>query len=408
MAAGYFIALLTVGEGIIVLCSITGRLGPSWDILSYMSEESPLFTVQRAFLWVLGVADILLAAVAVFGLLTARCALPLGLHRIQDPETSSLCVIALIPWRLLVAVVLAPWLGTVLAFSTLPTVTKVVTVVAALAYLALNFYFLWTLVLAAQVVWQGACRLQQRLVRNDGEERRARVQQLRYLEDIGYEEPPYMFGRIPVDFTIFVYALVLLAVGSWGFLHVSATGHTLGGWAALSSVVAQGALVFDGTPVMLEMSVYLLCAAAALVGLLGMLVQRVATVFLDDYSESLLKTRRKCAYVLAFFFIANCLRFVLLIPVTGMAVAASNVCGFYLRALSDKIAYKTWYSNSIVPMHCTLDDTLSLSVMATMLALDAYLLWGSWQVSQRCYSGYLRQLQLLSFDGSSSYGAAQK
>ncbi|CAK0805543.1 unnamed protein product, partial [Prorocentrum cordatum] len=264
------------------------------------------------------------------------------LRRIQDPETSSLCVLALVPWRLLVTVVLAPWLGTMLAFSTLSTDTKVLTVGAALAYMALNFYFLWTLVLAAQVVWQGACRLQQRLVRNDGEERRARVQQLRYLEDIGYAEPPYLFGRVPLDFAVFLYALVLLAVGSWGFLHVSATGHTLGGWAALSSVVAQGALVFDSTPVLLEMFVYLVCAAVALVGLLGMLVHRVATVFLDEYSESLLKTRRKCAFVLTFFFIANCLRFVLFIPVTGLAVTASNVCGFYLRTLSDNMAYKNW------------------------------------------------------------------
>jgi len=189
---------------------------------------------------------------------------------------------------------------------------------------------------------------------------------------------------------------------------VSATGHTLGGWAALSSVVAQGALVFDSTPVLLEMFVYLVCAAVALVGLLGMLVHRVATVFLDEYSESLLKTRRKCAFVLTFFFIANCLRFVLFIPVTGLAVTASNVCGFYLRTLSDNMAYKNWYYNSIVPMHCTLDDALSLSVMAILLALDAYLLWGCWQVSQGCYQGYLRQLQLLSFDSSSSYGAAQK
>jgi hypothetical protein len=404
MAAGYLIALLTIGEGIFVLCSITGRLGPSWDIVSYLSKESPLFTVQRAFLWVLGVADIFLAALAVLGLLTARCALPLGLHRIQDPETSSLCVLALIPWRLLVTVVLAPWLGTMLAFSTLPTATKVLTIGAALVYMALNFFFLWTLVLAAQVVWQGACRLQQRLVRNDGEERRARVQLLRYLEGIGYEEPLYMFGRIPLDFIIFVYALVLLAVGWWGFLHVSVTGHTLGGWAALSSVVAPGALVFDSTPALLEMFDYLLCDAVGLIGLLGLLAHRIATVFLDDYSESLLKMRRRCSYVLTFFFVANCVRFVLFIPVTGMALAASNVCGFYLRTLSDNMAYKYY----IAPMHCTLDDALSLSVMATLLALDAYLLWGSWQVSQRCYSGYLRQLQLLTFDGSSSYGAAQK
>jgi len=384
LIVGCLLSLLVLIEGLFVL----GNMGDPVDSLVQsvflgMDAEHPLYRTQWVLLTILAFGDVLGSLFALTGVVLTRHKLLIGISVLDvDTDVATVSVGALFGWRVFITIATAPWVGSMLAFAQ-PGFNKGMHIFGTLVYIALSSLICWVLVAVSHTVTSTSQELKhQRLFDAAG----AREEMFRrQAHDVGHpdlpqpvhaalQERPQVFGCVPLHSSVFVGTLALCVLSFVWFVR-SVNGHTIGGWAFPLQVPRVA-----GTSV-LEFVVYTLTMLTSMIAVAAQLVRHFQD---EDYAPHSLGW---CAITILAFLVMNVMRFALFVPITGMALAAKDVCGFYARGLSSISAAG---SGDAVPLHCTADDRAALATAAALAVLDGCFAWGTYRLWQR----YRTELEL--------------
>jgi len=389
VVAGYLICALVLMEGSCIIIQLSNVIksaandaGHDW--LMNLDEQNPFGgTTALMLLKVLGYGDLVVGVAGLIGLFMSQNSLvrSIGLRTYHSAVTRT-CVGSLFLWRIIVAIVTAPTVGIMLSFE-LKNDGKDWVLFKTFVYLAINIFMLWAMMLVYRVAVQGGEAVQSAIDLSFVEERRRLIHGL-YHSSQDEHDRAIMSGSeffgLPLDVYVTAYLFVVFVLCIGWFVHGTLTQDTIGGWMFPLSPPALGMTHY------FEQFVYVFTAVSCLIGLLGIAYYRnacdqelVAIYNLQgqpgtysDELESAQKDKRRSLFFMLVSFVTGALRFGLFIPLTGMSLAATDVCGLYLRGLAGT-AIKTTQSNAIV--HCSVNDLGALAVVALLASIDAYFLW---------------------------------
>lgn len=177
---------------------------------------------------------------------------------------------------------------------------------------------------------------------------------------------PVLFGCLPLEQVVGAYTLAMLLACLWWLVNLFESGYSSGGWAFLTAPLEVNFTFW------LEVCVYSITVAFSIFAVLAMIMNTNAHHYEE---EEALKIQKRCTIVILVYFIASIMRFAFFIPITGMVVAAKNVCNFYMKMAANIALDRPKYSIG-APLHCTQEDWLILAGTIGTLLLDAYLVWG--------------------------------
>lgn len=427
LPAGFIICLLTLAEGVFFGVNLI------WDPFSLGLNPSSAFHIaQMAALGVLSIGDIFMALLAANGLMMSLRPAPFFFLIKSQSRLATLSVGALLPWRALETLLVAPYFGISLAWA--DDVNRAAYVVGTLIYIAVNAYLLWVLVSLLPIVRRNSEEIQLPYLQYQAEweeedETDALISKVpmekvqpQYRSPVAgnygqpytqiqsdaagpLEEEPRLLWCLPLGFVCFLYILAIAVISVWGFLFTLISRRSFGGWAI---ILPSGPTVGSAFQLCLELVTYIFTFIFSLLAIAAMGVNRGPLTGIDNPEEAL-ALRKRTHFSLMFFFVANVLRFALFIPITGMNFASDDICGFWTHGVSYLGARRPFYQSSLVPMHCsTLHAFLTIGVLLLM-AVDAFFVWATmklWHVHRAAFLHISEKLQYA--EGPlGDYGAAQ-
>lgn len=382
LGLGCVACILTLLEGIIVVYNV-------WDLNVFHMADLQSFGVpathyfssaQRFCLKVLGVGDLLLAFLGAFGFWSERnvlLALVFESLRGLHAQIATNCLKSLLIWRVMVAILAAPFLGITLAFQ--PTHMT--------WHYCLAFIYLATSVgvSAALIAALGVVTAESRLVQLEFELEDATFKNRRL--EFGAKEP-LILGKLPWGPAVFLWIAIFGAASFvWSVRLWMTKQCVIGGWAVFVT-----SLSFVSSTHWLEMIVYNVSWVLAIVGISGIMMFNSALSLEALVRETLGEpqenpiVRRNLIWELeraiagkwqgtaavCTFFVFSLLRIGFFFPITGMALFEKNICGFYIEAVLRQ--------HKSIPLFCTPEERRGLILMVVFFILDLYQLSGLYKV----------------------------
>lgn len=377
LVVGCLLSLLVLIEGLFVLGNMSDPVDNLvQSVFLGMDVEHPLHCTQWVLLTILAFGDVLCSLFALTGLVLTRHKLLVSISVLDvDTDVATVSVGAIFGWRIFITIATAPWVGSMLAFAQ-PGFNKGMHIFGTLVYIALSSLICWVLVAVSHTVTSTSQELKHQQLFDAAGAREEMFR--RQAHDVGQsdfpqpmhaalKERPQVFGCVPLHSSVFVGTLALCVLSFTWFVR-SVNAHTIGGWAFPLQVPRVA-----GTSV-LEFVVYTLTMLTSMIAVAAQLVRYFQD---EDYA---LYSLRWCAITILAFLIMNVMRFALFVPITGMVLAAKDVCGFYAQGLS---SISTAGSGDVVPLHCTADDWTALMTTVALTVLDGCFTWGIYQLWQK-------------------------
>lgn len=387
LPAGYCVCFLALVEGLVILFDVMGVIDQDSGLFSGLDQRNPFAAFEWKLLGIMGTGDLVFALFGACGLWLSTNVMPFTVRYFDLNHASicSTCINLFVVWRGIVAVIVAPWVGLMLAFEP-DTYDKTQYVFWTVVYVAACVYVLWVLIFVARACIAESQLVQEFLRMQARDERQQLVERSRMNDvDITNPEDTEIFGCLPLEPTLAVYMLVLMLGHFMSLVYLLGSGRTLGGWAFLTQVPNVDMTYW------LEALVYFFSSAFSLLGFCGIIFYRSAMDSEDEvkqrmlqagsgqdavgYSEDLelsSKMRKRCAVFVLMYLIETICRFALFFPITGMVLLEKNVCGYYVRGLASVSIAKA----ASVPMHCTSQDVATVVLLTLVMLLDLYLVNG--------------------------------
>mmetsp|Transcript_51090 Transcript_51090/g.158274 ORF Transcript_51090/g.158274 Transcript_51090/m.158274 type:complete len:472 (-) Transcript_51090:118-1533(-) len=378
--AGFVISFLIACEGCFVLANLIGTQSGASSLLPGLHQKNPYRDVQLVLLEIVGIANLVACLAIMLGLWLSRKPMPKLLRKTLDISQVRIVGSALgfaLIYRALLVVVVAPWFGFMMAFE--DRRSSGLRLFLMVAYIAYSAYVLATLFQIVLNAVAECWKLQERLTRQDREERRNLIGQ---AYSVGWpcptEPPPLISEATPTLFVcfplepmvIFYTGLMVLFCIVW-FIHLFLTGGGGGGWAFFTRLPRVHSTLG------LEFFVNVVTVLFSLLALSALLFKRQTV----EQSDAPWRTRKRTIVTLLLYFIVSVMRFAFFFPITGMAIAAKDVCGLYTHSIQD-LAVSTYV---VPPLHCTGGDVWAVASVLVTFCLDAYFIWGVlklWQISR--------------------------
>jgi len=365
-------------EGVFVLMDTTSPEESRAGLAVGLSRQNSFHRMEWVLLEALGVGDMATAGLGLVGLaLASGLALPRGLAARREAAVGG-AVGALLAWRVLVTLSVVPWIGFMFVFEPLEY-TRWTRVVAALLYIAFNMYLLQLLVAAYSTAKREGRIMEEEFCLGIGEDsRESFMAGSRSRSGLG--ESNVLFSCLPLDLAVASYCACLCVGCLYGLLNLLETGLSSGGWALFMHPANVASSTF-----WLEIFGFLTSVVVAAFAAGAVLAHWRLEREAGEYEEDLFvqrPARKKCASLLLLFYIASTLRFALWVPVTGMALATRDICGVYVQGLA--VVSLNGHSNPLAsPDRCTVAEWGVLASAIILIALDAYLISGVYQLWQK-------------------------
>jgi len=382
MPAGFLISFLIAVEGCFVLANLFGTQSGASSILPGLQQDNPYRNVQLVLLEAVGIADLVACVALMVGLWLTRKYMPKLVRRFLDVTQVrvALCSVGLtLGFRAVLLVAVAPWLGFMMAFDNRNNGD--IRVMLMVLYLALSTYIVWIIVNIFMDALEATQRLQERLTQMDAEERQNLLGQAYAsgwpcpTEDMPklMEVSPTLFGCLPLEPVVLLYMGATLVASVWWLVDNFLNGGGSGGWAFFTRLPQVKSTLT------IEIFIYMMTIVASFLALGVMFFQSHR-----DRDDPWRKHKRR-TFTTLIYFVVSCMRFAFFFPVTGMAIAAKDVCSMYSRGLSD-LSLNTYV---IAPLHCSAEDFLTLLSVSVTFVLDAYLIWGVLKLWQTIRTEYV-------------------
>jgi len=273
---------------------------------------------------------------------------------------------ALLAWRALAAVAIAPWAGFIIMFSP-PEYAKLWRCVVALLYTFFAFYVAVLLASVMRAAIDSANAVKQEWLLQVAENSRQELLGSPMGDDA---EEDRVLGCMPLDRVVLAYIVCVGIMSLWlmAGLLISAKGG--GGWAFLSKVGSK-----DSSTYAVEAFVYTVSACSAALAASAILARRRAD---RGAAEDSTKLRKRCAGLLLVFLVASALRFSLSVPITGLALVTEDLCGLYMYGLAAvSLDDKRLSPTSAAAAQCTATEVRAILILFVVMALDGYLIFGT-------------------------------
>jgi len=398
--AGYFICFLVASEGCFVLAGVLAYEEHAPHLIVGLDTAHPFHRLQQVLISALGFVDTFACMVGVVGLYFTRNVAPailtatLGISQVM---MSTLCIAFVLVWRALLAGLVAPWLGFMMAFEPSQE-QESLQAVLGVTYIALNVYLVWVLASVVMAVLRQTMDSEEQIRQRDAQERYERLQ---LAHTMGYPDvndmPPsvgmnqVLLGCFPLEITVTTYIVLMCVLCFWWLLKLIFLGHSSGGWAFLTTTPHVSVTFW------LEIFIYLLSVTFSVLALSAM-VLRNQRVGVQDGMEAM-RVQKRCTIIMLIYLIISILRFAFFIPITGMVLVAQDICGLYVRGMSELGIAS--YAN--VPVHCSLGELTNLAIIAGTILWDGYLLCGVLWL----WEAYRTEYQFHGFTAAKGYGAAE-
>mmetsp|Transcript_56688 Transcript_56688/g.99140 ORF Transcript_56688/g.99140 Transcript_56688/m.99140 type:complete len:436 (-) Transcript_56688:164-1471(-) len=382
--------LIFEGFALLAALSTTGWVTLNF-VTSATSETNAMHASEKVFLYIMAYCDIIFAFLAFVSMWCSRNVLVDNWQKYGKGYAMipTLAVGVLIAFRILVTLGLGPWVGIWLAFTP-PDQDKFEACFWAFMYFAFCLFLLYVLLLAFRKAVAEGQQVQRYANEWAVEERMQLLINAHHVRNWGHptdgeslkdiEVEPLIFGLFPLTETIAAYALLITMACVACLMEMGFWGGVIGGWAFFAE---KG---MDTSTYWLEIVLYILSIFPAAIGFL-------AAVSLLD------KQARPPVTALFVFLLGSLARFSMMVPVTGMTLIANmNICGLYVRWLSNISTKTPWFASS--PVHCGLGELGTICLVILVALLDGYLIWGVYQV---WHHSRMKSLSLK--DGVEVYGS---
>lgn len=372
MVVFYVMFFLMFVEGILLI-------SPYDKLFQGFDAKNPFREPMEAVCKVFGVIDLITILIGCLGMYMRQNKVLYWFNLREHHSTvASACTGTVCAWRFILCILIAPLLGTALAFQP-ATFDQTTVMFEALGYIAVNLFLCWALLIVHRVISVASDELQEEI---DNEIAQERTQLLADLYASG-PGPHYimqeteMFMCLPLDASVFAYLFAGMVLSLGWYIDKKAFRHTVGGWMA--------PLGSPSVPITMtiEEYTYLFSSLTLFMGIIGMcffraareeeLQARVASpIGYNEKLEYAIKNQRRSLFFMLTSFIAGVFRYALFIPITGMSLLATDVCGLYIHS----IASLSLKATTMPGTHCSGKDVSLIFVVITLMAMDAYGLWG--------------------------------
>lgn len=368
LAAGTLVCCLVLLEGVFVITDSGRGEASRTRAAAGLQVGNSFHRAEWALLEALGIGDLSAAGLGLVGIaLAAGTSLPPNLAMRRESAAGG-AVGAMLAWRALVTIAIVPWIGFLLVFDP-PEVSRWPRALAALVYLAVNMYLLQVLVHTYVVARRESRLLEEEFslgIAGDCREALAAG-----AGRSGLAESNVLFWCLPLDLTVAMYAVVSSVASLYRIIALLQTSRSSGGWAwlmtagdAVTSTFWLEAIGYATTVIIAA------CAAGAIIA--HWRLDRKVIEYQEDLAAQV-PARRRCAGLLFLFFATSSLRFALWVPVTGMAMAGRDLCGWYVQGLAS-VALGSRGGSIGAADRCSAAELAVLVSSLAFLALDAYLL----------------------------------
>lgn len=429
LVAGVLICCAVAAEGAFLLMNSTG-------VGAGLGTLHPLGGLLTAALQVIGSGDVVSALSGAVGLWLCTNVYLLSLFESVQASyalLSTSLVGALLAWRCLVTLCMAPWCGILLSF-THPERSAVLSYFLALLYLVINVAILGALVVVLRTVSARSRLLQLELGLQTAADRKAKefsrrttdeqplISQslLTFSSEPSEEEEGRLFYYLPLVPVLLCYLFGLgVASTVWLLELFIVPGKVVGGWAFVT------ALPKSPRGHILEIFLYILTLSTAVVAALALVAYdkarqaaRQLTLQLVNHTSEeggeeaaehaeacteVLGTQSKCAKIILGCGCANLLRLVIFFPVTGVALYLKDLCKVHGYLSLKSSILQDQYAGS-VPLTCHGGEVVTLLLVVLVAALDVYLQVG---LGRFCWLHYQGK-QSARKAAPSSYGAVRE
>mmetsp|Transcript_13365 Transcript_13365/g.31331 ORF Transcript_13365/g.31331 Transcript_13365/m.31331 type:complete len:520 (+) Transcript_13365:112-1671(+) len=392
--AGYFVCFLQLVEAIAIALTLVAYESDNEateGFLAALNNHNPLKGLLSFMLDGLVVGDLLFAFFGLLGLWLCANKMPIELRRLWRYHAiiSTRCIAIMGFWRLVVTVCAGPFVGFMLAFEP-PGYNKGIAIFLTIFYVLFSLHTLWVSLLVYRLAVEFTGPMQDEMNRLLLDCRAKMIEIARQSGDAPYimlweDELPRIFGSFSLEQTELGVSLLLAGLSLGWFTYVIVTAGTIGAWAfpvPHPSVPEVKAL---------EITAYTITAVASVIGAMSMVYHQGARdreiYYLHQDAEGrsvdvdlqeVAITKKRCTSGMLIYVMMSVLRFTLFVPITGMTLIMTDVCGIYLHGLShleeDMSPGSSHFDRT--PLHCTNQDILALIVVPLVGVLDAYLLYG--------------------------------
>lgn len=362
----YLVCIYMIFEGLYILLNDLKRLG--------LGLAGPFHASETGFLEFVAWGDIVAASLGSMGIWFSQNIFGVGWRQISKMH-STVAILgsgAALAWRTLVCLGFAPWAGIMLAFST-PNSDKVSLYLLVAAYIAFSIFLVYVLAMSFRQCVSDSRRFQQHLDTQAVQERQQLLMTAgSYRQDPrnpsadgeamrDHEIEPELFGILPLAESVTVYTILVAVASLWAFTHLILTGGSSGGWAFFAYTPRVASTFW------IEAFLWPASFFCAVLGMAGA----------SSFSGSGFIEEKPSTSSVLIFLLASMLRFALLFAVTGMDLVEKNTCGIYmsLANLGNLMSPATG-----IWIHCSGPEYLLLGGMLVCCALDAYLIWATFQL----------------------------
>mmetsp|Transcript_23439 Transcript_23439/g.54129 ORF Transcript_23439/g.54129 Transcript_23439/m.54129 type:complete len:517 (+) Transcript_23439:102-1652(+) len=391
--AGYFVCFLQLVEAIAIGLSLVAWRDreEGMAFMAALNNHNPIRGLLEFMMNGIVVGDFVFAVIGLLGLWLCANKMPIELRRLwpYHAKISTRCIAAMGFWRLVVTVCVGPFVGFMLAFEP-PGYTKGFAIALTVFYVLVSLHTLWVGLLVYRLAMEFTGPMQDEMNRLLITHRSRMIEVARESGNQPYimlweDELPRIFGSLSLEQTELGVSLLLAALSLAWFTYVIVTNGTVGAWAFL--VPHPRVPEVQGV----EVGAYVLTAVASVIGAMSMVYHQGARdreiYYLHQDAEGravdvdlkeVAVTKKRCTSGMLIYVMMSVLRFTLFVPITGMTLIMTDVCGIYLHGLShleeDMSPGSSHFDRT--PLHCSGQDMLILIVVPLTAMLDAYLLIG--------------------------------
>eukprot|EP00747_Dinoflagellata_sp_TGD_P197243 gnl/TRDRNA2_/TRDRNA2_68391_c0_seq1.p1 gnl/TRDRNA2_/TRDRNA2_68391_c0~~gnl/TRDRNA2_/TRDRNA2_68391_c0_seq1.p1 ORF type:complete len:515 (+),score=81.63 gnl/TRDRNA2_/TRDRNA2_68391_c0_seq1:74-1618(+) len=391
----YGICLAMIAEGLFGICNVHELIERENGLFQGLNDHNPFAHGQWAIMAVVSYLDIFLGAVALSAYFIATTEFPIARKfwpfRYYMPHAST----ALLAWRALVLLIIAPWVGIMLAFEP-PHFDKTSYIFCTFVYITGNGIVIYMLMQIVSWSRQETVVIERALREESHVQRQAlmrRAQTMNYPEygtliPADGEGDFTLFGCLPLEETVTLYTFLGGLASLVWFIEIATYNRTVGGWAWTMAMPKVD--VTYGLETVVYFLSFIFCAAA-IMGIFffhsardleSMIREELVAAGSLAYSEQLdeaMKSKKRCVLAVLLYLLFSIFRFAVFFPITGMALVEKDVCGLYVHGLSSTALYRPVYGLG-VPMHCTKEDFGIIAATVVTFAVDAYFIYGIYRL----------------------------